>query len=405
MTIRRIPEDFRVAECNTDAFHASLSRECIASHPFAAFTLEKISLATPDALEFVAQRLRVPRTAISAAGLKDRHACTTQVITVDTAALRGAPPMHAEDPAWRLTRLGFVPRAADSTIISRNAFTIVVRGLDKRQADEMVRRVDSLRTRDGAVAFVNYFGDQRFGSARHGKGFVGPALLAGDFEQALRLAIGTPARKDSGAVRSLTRALATHWGDWTRALENFPRMPERASIEVLARGGSFKDAFAALPKFTQEICIEAYQSHLWNSIARELAGALAESTAQRCFEAPDDYGALVFPRAAALTPAFRAMEIPMPSPRAQMPECLSVIAAGVFADAGVTLETMRIPGLSKPFFGGGARPFIAHAHAYAMSEPTHDTFSCGGPNCLSCVVSFELPRGSYATVLLRALGQ
>ena len=34
-----------------------------------------------------------------------------------------------------------------------------------------------------------------------------------------------------------------------------------------------------------------------------------------------------------------------------------------------------------------------------------DEFSSGGPNCLSCVVSFELPRGSYATVLLRALGQ
>ena len=405
MTIRRTPEDFRVEERNTDAFHASLVAERRPSHPFAAFRLEKISLATPDALGFIAAALRVPRTAVASAGLKDRHAVTSQVITVDTAALRSAPPRHAEDPLWRLTLLGFAPRAADAAIIARNRFTIRVRGLDRRQSDEMARRADMLRDEGGALLFVNYFGDQRFGSARHGEGFAGRALVAGDFERAVRLAIGTPARKDSGSVRSLSRALAEFWGQWDEALARIPRMPERGAIETLARGGSFKDAFAALPKFTQEICVEAYQSHLWNAIARELSDAVADTVAQRAFEADDAFGALLFPRASALTPVFRAMQIPMPSPRAQMPECLSEIVAGILQDEGVALGELHIPGLARPYFGGGDRAFVADARGFELHEPTRDEFAGNSPNNLARTVAFDLPRGSYATVLLRALGQ
>jgi len=407
VTIRRTPEDFRVEELVTSAFRASLLPEWLPSHPFAAYTLEKESLATPDAIGFIAREMRVPRTAVSAAGLKDRHAVTRQTVTVDTAALRGRPPRTVVGENWRMTGLGFVPRAADSDIIEANRFTLVVRSLDKRAADEMVRRASVLADPggDATILFVNYFGDQRFGSNRHGGGWAARALIEGDFETALKLLIGTPARKDSGPTRALTRALANHWGDWNAALAEFGRMPERGAVETLARGGSFQDAFAALPRFTQEICVEAYQSHLWNAIVRELADAVADTTAQSAFTADDNYGPLVFPRATAFTPAFRELGIPLPSPRAVMPECLAEIVAGVLADEGVELGTLRIPGLQRPWFGGGDRPFVAKARGFSLSPPMPDEFAGNSPLNLACRASFELPRGSYATVLLRALGQ
>lgn len=409
MTIRRTPEDFRVEERTTAAFQSSLAQARAPSHPFAAYLLEKKSLATPDALRAIADALKVAPAAIAAAGLKDRHAHTTQTVTIDTAHLRREAPERlqggGEGHAWRMKRTGFAPRAADASIIERNLFTILVRRLDKRGYDEMGRRAAVFANRDGGVDFVNYFGDQRFGSARHGQGFVGAALVRGDFEQALRLAIGTPARKDSGATRALTRALATHWGDWAKALAHTPRCPERKAVETLAQGGSFLDAFAALPRFTQEICVEAYQSHLWNGIVRELAHALGETTAQRAYEVDDAFGALVFPRAAALTPAFRALAIALPSPKSTYPECLSEIVAGVLGDEGVALEELRIPGLSRPWFGGGERRFVATALEWSLSEPMHDEYAGASPNAIACTVRFSLPRGSYATVLLRALGQ
>jgi hypothetical protein len=88
LTIRRTPEDFRVEELTSGGFRASLLPEWAPSNPFAAYRLEKISLATPDAIGFIARDLRVPRAAVCAAGLKDRHALTSQTITVDSAALR-----------------------------------------------------------------------------------------------------------------------------------------------------------------------------------------------------------------------------------------------------------------------------------------------------------------------------
>jgi tRNA pseudouridine13 synthase len=389
----------------TSGFSASLCSERIPSHPFAAYTLEKTSLATPDAVGMIARELRVPRTAVSAAGLKDRHAQTRQTITVDTAAIRGMPPLRVEGLNWTISGLGFVPRAADSTIIEANRFTLVVRSLDKRAHDEMLRRAAVLDSGAGELLVVNYFGDQRFGSNRHGQGWAGRALIDGDFETALRLAIGTPARKDSGPTRALSRALAQHWGDWNTALAAFGRMPERAAIERLARGGSFKDAFTALPKFTQEICVESYQSYLWNAIVRELSDALAEATAQRAFEADDAFGPLIFPRASALTPAFRELGIPMPSPRAIMPECLSVIVDGILADEGITLGQLHIPGLQSPWFGGGERPFVSRVRNWSISAPMDDEFAGNSPANLACRVGFELRRGAYATVVLRALGQ
>jgi tRNA(Glu) U13 pseudouridine synthase TruD len=88
-----------------------------------------------------------------------------------------------------------------------------------------------------------------------------------------------------------------------------------------------------------------------------------------------------------------------------MPECLSEIVAGILADEGVTLETLRIPGLQRPWFGGGDRAFVARARGWAISDLMLDEFAGNSPANIAVSVRFELPRGSYATVLLRALGQ
>ncbi len=405
VTIRRIPEDFRVEELSTEAFRASLATDWSASHPFAAYTLEKTSLATPDALAFIARELRIPGDCVQAAGIKDRHAQTRQTITIDTAGLRGAAPTALRGALWSLRALGFARRRADSSLIEANRFSIVVRGLTKRASDEMERRATVLREADGDLLFVNYFGDQRFGSNRHHQGWVGRALVDGDFESALRLAIGTPARKDSGPTRALTRALANHWGDWETALAHFGRLPERGAVETLARGGTFKDAFAALPRFTQQICVDAYQSHLWNGIARAFARAIAESTAERAFEADDPFGPLVFPRVGAFTPAVRGLRIPPPSAKATMPACIAVLADELLAAEGIELARIRIPEVAFPSFGGDDRPFVVAARNWTMSPPRHDDFAGNSPANLARTVRFELPRGSYATVLLRALGQ
>jgi tRNA(Glu) U13 pseudouridine synthase TruD len=87
------------------------------------------------------------------------------------------------------------------------------------------------------------------------------------------------------------------------------------------------------------------------------------------------------------------------------PECLSEIVTGILGDEGITLDKLRIPDMPRPYFGGGERAYIAKAQNCRISPPESDSFAGFSPANLACTLSFELPRGAYATVLLRALGQ
>ena len=68
----------------------------------------------------------------------------------------------------------------------------------------------------------------------------------------------------------------------------------------------------------------------------------------------------------------------------------------------ITLADLRVPGLDRPFFGEAPRRFAVDATHASISPREPDDLT---PKRFKCEVRFDLPRGSYATVVLRALGQ
>jgi len=230
--------------------------------------------------------------------------------------------------------------------------------------------------------------------------------MTGDFEGALKLSIGTPARKDSGVRRGLTRAAATHWGNWPEALAAAPKSPPRRALEILATGGSFQDAFVALPYMEQQMAVEAYQSHLWNATARRVALDIApdETSRLQTTANADDDTALLFPTAAACSPYWLSIALPMFSAQTQLTPPWQSAAEQVLLEEEIKLEDLQIPGIRRPAFGEVARPLIALATGFDMSRPEPDERSNGGKR-FKRTVEFCLPRGAYATVVLRALGQ
>lgn len=407
MTIRRQPSDFTVHELPEPAFADALRPIPARDTPHAVYELTKTSLTTPEAIQRLGKALGVRHAAIDYAGLKDKHARTMQLVSVPVAAEdRAGVPREAGGHNWSAALRGWSATPVSAEWIARNRFVIVVRDISRAAADEMDRRAAALAlpspglVPERTLLFVNYFGDQRFGSARHGQGFIAARLVRGDFEGALRLAIATPARKDTGARRHFTRAAATLWGDWRGMLDTLPRMPERKAIERLAEGAGFRDAFAALPYFVQSIAVEAYQSHLWNAAARRLARQIAgEGPLVR---ADDPFGEMLFPPAVAVGQAWRSLVVPLLSPRTALAEPWGPDAAHALAEEGLTLDQLRIPGLRRPSFDESPRPLFAAAERFTMSEAEPDDLT---PRRLKRTLGFELPRGAYATVLLRGLGQ
>lgn len=393
MVIRRVPDDFLVTEVLGDG--ALRTDESAAALPFAVYALKKESLTTPEACGRLARALNVKPGSVEPAGLKDKHAVTIQHVSVRTS---NAPP-EVGGERWAARLVGHAPSEARSEWIERNEFEIVVRSLSGRECTAMEDRADFLHDPEarGSLAIANYFGDQRFGSARHGAGFLAPSLVRGDFEGALRLAIGTPARKETGAKRTLTRAMTTHWGDWKKALAETAPCPERVPLEALARGCSFKDAFAALPAFTQQMSVEAYQSFVWN----ETIATLIKEAGAAKFAVEGEHGEFILPRAGAIDPHMR---LRLPGPDWSGSADARRAMESVLARDELTMEGLRVPGLRRPAFGSPERDVMMRAADLWMSRPAKDEHApARSTKPYKRLLRFSLPRGSYATVVVAAL--
>jgi tRNA pseudouridine13 synthase len=419
VTIRRQPADFIVEEIVEPAVEAAWTRERpppAAGPAYAVYRLFKRSLTTPEATSRLAGALGVKPGMVAYAGLKDKHAQTVQHVSV--AFEPGAAPVErAQNEGWRFEFVGWSTEPASAAWIASNTFEIVVRDLTRPQSDEMGRAARALvlpGPRDGAssghrerelpsLAVINYFGDQRFGSARHGEGFAARRLIEGDFDGALKLLLASPHRKDTGAWRDFTRTAAGHWGSWKRLSKELPARPERAAVEALAAGASGAEAFARLPFFLQEMCVDAYQSHLWNACVRELVRA-------RCgtgvIEREDDFGAMVFGAGAGARSALAGVRVPLPGPETALADVWGAPMRRALQSEGLTTDRLRIPGLRRPAFGESWREVLVEARRFDMSDPAPDDLSSRtGPARAKRGVRFALPRGAYATVVLRALGQ
>jgi tRNA pseudouridine13 synthase len=427
MTIKQSPADFLVEEVLADA----LARQ-VHDRPgaLALYRLTKEGLTTPGAVAAVAKRLGVRPADIAYAGLKDRHARTVQHVTVRLASPHSAGGAEAAaGPGWQIRRLGWVDEPLSAAAIQVNRFRITVRGLT-REACEKVDAAARLlapaarsshpalpagarKTGEPAsLLFVNYFGDQRFGSARHGQGFLARHLVRGEFEEALRLAIAVWARKDGRRQKQFKRAVAEGWGNWRDLADRLPRCPDRRAVEHLAAWpDDYRGAFAALPYAFQELAVHAYQSHLWNATARRLA---AERCGKIALAAPTPFGDMLFPAASSIPAELTDLELPVLGRDSQLAEPWKAAAEAVLREECITTQMLRIPGLRRPHFGQVPRRLLAEATHFSLSPPEPESVPETGAartrgsqsaDRFCRTVAFDLPRGSYATVVLRALGQ
>ncbi len=411
MAIKQRPDDFVVEEALEPAFEAEVSDQ---PRPFALSRVEKRGLTTHEMLDALAKRLEVRTRDVAAAGLKDKMAATTQHVTLRADALHRPPPREIEGRSFTANQIGFVSEHITSAAIHSNRFRIVVRTLTRRAIDDMreaAARLTIGRGHSGRgqshLMVTNYYGNQRFGSARAGQGFIAAHLIRSEFEEAVRLAIGIPHRKDVLRVKQFKEIVSEHWEsrDWREALRSLPKLPERAAIEHLAgKPTDFRGAFAALPYFFQQLCLEAYQSLLWNRMATMLLiDRLGES--ERLWVVDDKFGQLVFPEAAAIPDDLLDLNLPVLGRRTGLVAPWKDAAQRVLADEGIeNVEALHIRGLDKPWFGEVPRKLFMTAERFQVSDPEPDEEQPKARR-FKVTTSFTLPRGGYATVLLRALGQ
>jgi tRNA pseudouridine13 synthase len=357
------------------------------------FLVEKAGLTTQQAVIDIARALNVRRHDIGFAGQKDARAITRQWMSVEhveperVAALQIPRLRVLETTRHRnKLRLGH---------LRGNAFVVKVR---QTQADRLAELQDALGTlvRRGVP---NYFGAQRFGY-RGDTWQIGRAIVQEQLEEAIDLLLGRPGPADHGAVRR-ARELYDR-GKYLEASQAWPPMfrTERRTLKALVRAhGKRRRALAAIDRTTRTFYVSAYQSYLFNQVVvARLPTGLGQlwngdlawlHASDAVFRVEDAAVEQARADAFEISPTGPVIGYRMTTPAGPAGE----LEARILTDAGAVSQAFRP---SPVHAKGNRRPlrYPVQDARLALGADEHGAY---------LELRFTLPRGCYATTLLREL--
>lgn len=383
MKVKQIPDDFVVDE------QASIA--ATNDGRWSVYKLRKQGIGTLEALRAISRLWRLPSRSLGFGGLKDRHAVTTQWLTVPE-----GPRKNLEQKAFRLTFEGRSTVPMSRMVLTGNAFRIRVRDLAEDEAARVIERFDAVR----AHGLPAYFDEQRFGSLRGGGGFAALHLLKGDAEAALRAVIACPSREDRAHVRERKRRIRAHWNDFDGLPEVLSGTPMRAPVlHLLQHPGDHLGAFATLDREERRLYASAYASAVWNRAVAALIRTRVPPADRLVFRSVA--GELVFPRLPAPLPLLADAVLPLPAKGVSIdePELRDALTAALAAD-GIALDALELdPRLSMDFRPTKRALWFRPTKATVSGVLADDL----NPGRKRVDLAFTLDRGLYATIVLKYL--
>jgi tRNA pseudouridine13 synthase len=241
-TIKNRPEDFVVEEL-------PLYEPCgEGEHVY--LCVRKTGMSNELLVQQIASTCQVQPRSIGTAGRKDRLAVTTQLVSVHLPGKTNvdiAFPQKGIELLWRSKhtnklRLGH---------LRGNRFDIRIRDIDPIKVATLQKRL----ARIVSLGLPNAFGTQRFGNDTNNH-LLGAALFAKDYQTLVSLLL-------QGTERHHTFALGR---EYKKALDSWPfgSPIERRVLEALSMGKSVQQACKTIPYKMQKLWANALQSYVFN---------------------------------------------------------------------------------------------------------------------------------------------
>jgi len=254
--LRFFPEDFVVEEL-------SLPPPRVPGGRYVAARVRCRNWETNRLIRELSRVMGISRRRIQFAGTKDRRGVKVQMLTflaseAQVAAISlGDFEVLERYPTDRPLELGH---------LVGNRFDITLR---VPSGGDLGAPIDAVTAElDAAGGFPNFFGIQRFGALRPVTHRIGERLVRGDMEGAVMAYAGAPNGQEDPAVRE-ARARLERERDFGAAVEYFPRHLgfERSLLHHLKEEpGDWPGAMRRLPLNLLMMFVHAYQSCLFNRI-------------------------------------------------------------------------------------------------------------------------------------------
>lgn len=378
MKLRQVPEDFIVEEVNEFSLQAT--------GPYKLYQITKKGVEAFSLISWLAKNNNIPPHLIGIAGLKDKHAITTQFFTI--------PSKHTinslSDKNIRITYVGFVDQPLKQGDLLENKFTITVRAIPKGELEVIRTRAESAKT----YGVPNYFDSQRFGSLT-GEQFIGKHIVRHDYELAVKIFLTEYTKTEKKQVKDEKRMLASRWKELEKI--SVKTVSLRTVIDAYRRRGQWLDAYKAIPENLKNMHLYAFQSYLWNECVKEV---LIRTLNKRTLY-PVEYaaGKLLFFKKIAddeqkkLPQTFITIDESISKDRPDYP-----IIQKVLDEQGLKLQDFDIKAKTGNYFKAHPRPLISMPHEFTLSEPQPDELN---HNRFKMTVRFTLGKGSYATIITK----
>jgi tRNA pseudouridine13 synthase len=383
--IKQKPEDFSVKE--------SYRFDEVPDGRFRVYLMDKQKLSTFEAVDRIRDRYGLRPGSISYCGLKDKQGRTEQLIAVDGA------DVDLQEPDLRLKYLGRAAAPLSARNTTSNRFSVTVRALTPADVSALTVSVAEVNR----LGVVNYFDSQRFGSLKHGQGFIAKDLIRGDFEAALKNYLAKPSPLDRTDDAKVKEFLRKHWGDFTRRIPFAAgKKYERVLRSLREKPDDFVRAFLQIDADYRAILLFTYQSYLWNEGVRRLLQLAFPR--EHLFPLPYQAGTLLFHRDASpeALAFLREHTFPLLGPTTELKdEKIKAAVDWVLGREKLTLQDLVIEEAPRLlYFKHEERPILIHPQKLVVGEPARDELN---PGLLRLNVAFTLPPGAYATLVIKRL--
>lgn len=386
MIIKQKAGDFRVREI----LEGSYLRE---RGDHRVYRITKRKLTTHEALRVLAREAGIELADVSVAGLKDR-----QAIAIQHASTPRGREVRVVERDLRIEPVGFADEPLSGAASLGNAFELTVRSL---RGDDIrcLRRNLPLVREHGLVA---YFDEQRFGNLTHGQGWIAKELARGEPEAALKMLLATPGTFDDDKHRRFKTELARHWGQWKECRDVAGRFGAHHSVfEHLGREpDDFIGAFTHIATRVRLIHLYAFQSHLWNRAVAELVRSCVPYERRIVLESEE--GPLVGFDGPPPAELVRMGSFPLPGEELKdvVDARQRTLLEAELAREGLRAEQFKIRGVAGFQLKGEDRPLLVVPRHLRVRPAEEDPENRG----LRLVrVRFDLPRGTYASLVVRRL--
>lgn len=385
MKLKQYPRDFIVEEISSIVPSPDKDNHTI-------FLLEKEEMDTFEALRYISKKWQIPTNEIGYAGLKDKHALTKQWISVPT-------QFDANPLRKNRIRTQFIGYCNDKIKIGEllgNRFIITARAIKKNQINPIKKRICEIEE----TGVLNYFDSQRFGSVIK-QNFIAKAILQDEIETAIKWFLTLYQKSESRYVKNDKRLILTNWPNLTTLSIKDYRL--RTVIDEYLKTQDWLASYKKIPIRLQELIKNAYQSYLWNECIKHIVSNLV--TPEELLSVRYAAGTLLFFKNISSDVLLNfPKEFPTISFDMNVSDEESSVINEIITRENISLEDFKNYEKTGTYFSTHLRKVVVTPKNLRKSPFDQDMVnSIGNHSCFKVELAFELPKGSYATIVTKSI--